>query len=124
MEEHCQEKLAAADKRNADIAAEAAAAAALAIQTAVNEQSLHVKALQTLQDEAQANYQVQAPLEQPRTSRPLSVLLWAHQEQEGTHQSIGACFCLLKFNALTRSKETCSNPSSLQRRPKRRSLKQ
>ena len=58
MEEHCQEKLIAADKRTADTVTEAAIAAAEATQRAADESALHVKALQNLQDEAQANVQV------------------------------------------------------------------
>ena len=59
IEEHCQGKLLAADKRTADTVAEAAAAAALATQRAADEAALHVKAVQELQDEARASIQVQ-----------------------------------------------------------------
>lgn len=59
MEGHCQEKLAAADRKAAEIAASAAAAAALAAQLAIDEEAMHIKTVQKLQDEAQAKIQVQ-----------------------------------------------------------------
>ncbi len=58
MEGHRQEKLATANERAADMAAEAATAAAQAVQKALEVEDMHCKAVQQLQDETQANLKV------------------------------------------------------------------
>lgn len=62
MEGYCQEKLAAAEKRNCDTSTEAAAAAAEASRQAALAESAFLQATQDLEQQTQAKLRVQALL--------------------------------------------------------------